>query len=178
MTTLNPQIRTFLALILCFGAFSAAGCSSSEDQEISRTLHVSPEKLAEIQREPWVKRFRNRGGPAARLGGLEDDSWPEGILFLEYGPYLHELGFAKRQMLIEIDGEGANDIFVDRWKRKRIKRPRSFHADHYEDLIIYLFDVDPGDERVLKMYLNVPTSASEVGSYEPEVEYWRIVFDR
>jgi len=97
---------------------------------------------------------------------------------MEYGPYLHELGFAKRQMLIEIDGKNVNDVFEERWKRKRIKRPRGFHRDHYEDLIVYLFDVDPGDERMLKMYLDVPTSASEIGGYEPQVEYWQIIFDQ
>lgn len=164
-------IRLLLALTLL------VGCSSSTDYAISRTLHVSAEKLAEIKSAPYVKRYQSGGGPAARLAGLGDDPWPEGILFLEYGPYLEGLGFAKRQMLVEIDGDGVHDIFEDRWKTKRIKRPAGFHADHYEDLIRYLFDKEPGDQRVLMMYLNVPSFEKDTGSYTPEVEYWQIVFD-
>ena len=164
-------IRLLLALMML------VGCSPSPDYEVSRTLHVSAEKLAEIKSAPYVKRYKSGGGPAARLAGLDDDPWPEGILFLEYGPYLEDLGFAKQQMLVEIDGDGVHDIFEDRWMAKRIKRPAGFHADHYEDLIRYLFDVEPGDQRVLTMYQHVPSIEKDIGSYTPEVEYWQIVFD-
>ena len=151
-------------------------CTSSADYEIGKTLHVSAERLAEIQENPYVKRYRG-GGPAARLAGLADDPWPEGILFMDYGPYLEDLGFAKRQMLVEIDGKTTQDTFYDRWKTKRIRRPAGFHADHYKDLIEYLFDKEPGERIVVKMYLNVPMSHTEIGSYTPEVEYWQIVLD-
>lgn len=157
--------------------FLVTACSSSPDSEISRTLHVSAEKLAEIKNKPYVKRYKSGGGPAARLAGLDSDPWPEGILFLEYGPYLEGLGFGKQQMLVEIDGKGVHSIFEDRWKKKRIKRPAGFHRDHYEDLIRYLFDKEPGEQVVVTMYLNVSMSAQKIGDYSPEVEYWEIVFD-
>lgn len=166
------MIFRLLAILLLM-----TSCSSSTDYEFSRTLHVSAEKLAEIKSKPYVKRYQSGGGPAARLAGLDDDPWPEGILFLEYGPYLEGLGFAKRQMLVVIDGNGVHAIFNDRWKTKRIRRPAGFHRDHYEDLVRYLFDKEPGEQRVLMMYLNVPMSEKEIGSYTPEVVYWRIVFD-
>jgi hypothetical protein len=151
-------------------------CTSSTDYEISKTVHVSAERLAEIREQPYVKRYRG-GGPAARLAGLDNDPWPDGILFMDYGPYLEDLGFAKRQMIIEIDGEPVQEIFHDRWKTMRIRRPAGFNADHYKDLIRYLFDKEPGERIVVKMYLNVPTSHTEISSYTPEVEYWQIVLD-
>ena len=137
---------------------------------------MSAERLAEIQEKPYVKRYRG-GGPAARLAGLDDDPWPDGILFMDYGPYLEELGFGKRQMLVEIDGESVQDVFYDRWKTKRIRRPAGFDRDHYKDLIRYLFDKQPGDRIVVKVYLNVPTSHLEIGDYTPEIEYWEIVLE-
>jgi len=151
-------------------------CSSSPDYEFSRTLHVSAEKLAEIKGKPYVKRYRG-GGPAARLAGLDDDPWPAGILFLDYGPYLEGLGFGKRQMIVEIDGKGVHAIFDDRWKTKSIRRPAGFHRDHYEDLIRYLFDKESGEQVVVTMYLNVPMTEKMIGNYSPEVEYWQIIFD-
>jgi len=153
-------------------------CSSSPDADVSRTLHVSAERLAEIQSKPWVKRYKSGGGPAARLAGLDKDPWPEGILFMEYGPYLEGLGFAKRQMLVEIDGNGVHSIFEDRWAKKSIRRPAGFHREHYEDLIRYLFDKEPGEQVIVTMYLNVPSMQSTIGSYVPEIEYWQIVFDK
>ena len=153
-----------------------AACSSS-DYEISRTMHVSAEQLAQIKSQPWTKRMKRGGGPAARLGGLGDDPWPDGILFLDYGIYLKELGFGKAQMLVEIDGKSVNRIFRDRWENMSIRRPNGFHRDHYEDLIRYLFDKQPGDQVIVTMYLNVPWREDEIGAYVPEVEYWQINFD-
>lgn len=155
-----------------------AACSSSSDNEFSRTLHVSAERLAEIKRKPWVKRYQSGGGPAARLAGLDKDPWPEGVLFMGYGPYLEGLGFGRRQMLTEIDGKGVHAIFEDRWEKKSIRRPAGFHRDHYEDLIRYLFDKDPGEQIVVTMYLNVDMMERTIGSYVPEVEYWQIIFDQ
>jgi len=165
-----------MRLRIVFVVFLLTACSSPQEYEISRTLHVSAERLAEIKCKPYVKRYRG-GGPAARLAGLEGDPWPEGILFMDHGPYLEGMGFAKRQMLTKIDGKAVHGIFYDRWKTKRIKRPAGFHGDHYKDLISYMFDREPGEQIVVTMYLNVPMSESEIGSYTPEVEYWEIVFD-
>lgn len=157
--------------------FLMTACSSSPDYEINRTVNVSAEKLAEIKRNPYVKRYQSGGGPAARLAGLDDDPWPEGILFLEYGPYLEELGFGSRQMLVEIDDKGVHAIFDDRWKKKSIRRPAGFHKDHYEDLVRYLFDKESGEQVVVMMFVNVPTSSKEISGYSPEIEYWLIIFD-
>ncbi len=165
-----------LSIIATIGLLMV-GCSSSPDYQIGRTLHVSAAKLAEIKRKPYVKRYQSGGGPAARLAGLEDDPWPDGILFLEYGPYLEELGFAKGQALVEIDGKGVHDIFLDRWEKFRSVRPRAFHKHHYKDLIQYLFDRSPGDQLVVTMYLNVPGSESEIRNYTQEIEHWQIIFD-
>ena len=96
------------------------------DYQISRTLHVSADKLAEIKRKPYVKRYQSGGGPAARLAGLEDDPWPDGILFMEYGPYLKELGFAKGQALVKNEGKSVHSIFLDRWEKYR--KTRVFHT--------------------------------------------------
>jgi hypothetical protein len=167
---IRPVKLPLLALLLM-----TAACSP--DHEITRTAHVSAERLAEISKQPYMMRYQSGGGPAARLAGVKDDPWPDGILFLSYGPYLEDLGFAKRQMLVEIDGKNVGDIFYDRWKDMRIKRPGGFHQDHYKDLISYLFDKKPGDERVLTVYVNVPGSEKEIGSYRPEVEHWQIIFD-
>ncbi len=164
-------MRTTLLLLI---ALIVSGCSGSPGVEISRTVTISGDRLAEIRSAPYVKRYRAGSGPAARLGGLDDDSWPEGILFMDYGPYLPEMGFDRGTLLAAIDGKGVHDIFVDRWEGKRIRRPAGFHADHYRDLMEYLFvDNDP-DGTILTVYRDVPLSASEVRSYDPTVEHWRL----
>lgn len=66
----------------------------------------------------------------------------------------------------------------DPWQTKSIKRPAGFHRDHYRDLIRYLFDKEPVEQVVVKMYMNVPTNDKIIETYSPEVEYWQIVFDR
>ena len=58
-----------------------------------------------------------------------------------------------------------------------IKRPSGFHRDHYEDLMIQMFKKEPGEQIVVTMYMNVPSSAKKIGEYSPEVEHWQIVFD-
>lgn len=161
--------------LLLFIALAVSGCSGSPDVEISRTVTLSGDRLAEIRRAPYVKRYRAGSGPAARLGGLDDDSWPEGILFMDYGPYLPELGFARGTLLAAIDGKGVHDIFVDRWAGKRIRRPAGFHADHYRDLMEYLFVENDPDGAIITVYRDVPLSASRVSGYEPTVEHWRLL---
>jgi len=164
-------VRTTLLLFI---ALVASGCSGSPDAEISRTVTLSGERLAEIRSAPYVKRYRAGSGPAARLGGLDDDPWPEGILFMSFGPYLPELGFARGTLLAAIDGKGVHDVFVDRWAEKRIRRPAGFHAEHYRDLMEYVFVENDPDGTILSVYRDVPLSASEVSSYEPAVEHWRL----
>jgi hypothetical protein len=156
--------------------FLVTACSPEPEPYFNRTLHVSADKLDKIQTTPYIKWYQPKG-PTARLAGLEDDPWPDGILFSDYGAYLEGLGFGRRQMLAEIDGQGVHAIFNDRWITKSIKRPAGFHRDHYEDLIIQMFKKAPGEQVVLTMYMNVPSSAKKIGEYSPEVEHWQIVFD-
>ncbi|MEO1035865.1 MAG: hypothetical protein AAFX44_09930 [Pseudomonadota bacterium] len=153
-----------------------AGCSPDSDPAVNRTLNISAERLAEIQAKPYVKRYKNGGGPAARLAGLDKDPWPEGVLLMDRGPYLEELGFVNRLSLHAIDGVGVHRIFQSRWEHKSIRRPAGFHRDHYKDLIVYLFDVEPGDSRVITVYRDVPMNSRTVVDYEPVVEHWRLVF--
>ena len=51
-------MRTTLLLLI---ALVASGCSGSPDVEISRTVTLSGERLAEIRSAPYVKRYRAGG---------------------------------------------------------------------------------------------------------------------
>ena len=154
-----------LALLLVL-----ASCKRHPAHPISRTLHVSAQRLAQIRSQPYVKRWLREPGPAARLAGLGDDPWPSGILFLHTDPYLEELGFDNSKMIAEIDGESAQDIFRKKWG----KSAPAFDADHYRDLIQYLFVERDRDHVVLTVYLDVPRSYDQIRTYQPKVEYWLI----
>ena len=170
--------RTVLWLLTILVLAAQVACTSdTAPAEISRTITVPAEMAAAIDRKPVAPSAQRGSDPAARLGGLEDDSWPPGILFMEYGKYFKELGFEEKLMLVEIDGTSTNKIFMDRWMKKSISRPRSFHKDHYRDLMQYLFSEGNGPEYVLTVYRNVPNSSADVKTYVPEVEYWRLVIE-
>ena len=163
-------MRGFLCLLLVL----TAGCSS--DIEVTRTVQVSAERLATIQARPYARRFKAGGGPAARLAGLDGDPWPEGVLFLDFGEYLHELGFAKGMALHAIDGVGVHRLFEDRWATLSIRRAGGFHRDHYVDLVRTLFDAAPGERRVITLYRDVPSDVARVPGYTPVVVHWAIEF--
>jgi len=165
-------MRTLLTTLTLL---TLVGCSGGPDYEITRTVTLTSERVEEIRANPWVDRYRSGSGPAARLAGLDDDPWPRGVLFLEFGPYLEELGFEPGHLLAEIHGKPAHELFEGRWQDTRIRRPGGFHADHYEDLMRYLFVERDPDGVVLSIYTNVPLSSSQVTSYEPVVEHWKIV---
>ena len=154
--------------------FGALGCSS--DVDVTRSVTVSAERLAAIQTQPYARRFRSGRTPAARLAGLGDDPWPESILFLDYGVYLHELGFGDRMALQAIDGVRVHRIFESRWQNRAVGRPGAFHREHYTDLIRYLFDARPGGRRTITVLREVPYSASDIGAYTPKLERWAIEF--
>ena len=163
-------MRTLFVAIVCLAA-------CSREVEVDRTVSVAAEQLAAIKAEPYQRRFKSGGGPAARLAGLDDDPWPEGILFLEYGTYLHEIGFTKGMALHAIDGKRVHRIFERRWAGMAIRRPGGFHRDHYEDLVRYLFDAEPGETRIVTLYRDVPSWEREIGSYTPKIEHWALVFE-
>ncbi|MBC7782084.1 MAG: hypothetical protein H7125_18465 [Proteobacteria bacterium] len=162
---MNARIAVLL-IVLLIGA-----CSRAPDYPITKTVTVSATRLAEIRSRPYFKRYREGVGPTARLGGLDDDSWPAGVLFLELDPYLEDLGFALEHMIARIDGTPVNDIFIERWRKKRIKRPEGFHSEHYRDLIEFLFLEHDKERIVLTVYVGVPRSSTEVRSYSPRVEH-------
>jgi len=131
---------------------------------------VSAEKLAQIRSNPYIKRALRGPSPAARLAGLGDDRWPAGILFLHTDPYLEELGFDKAQMIAEINGKKAQNIFLRKWG----KNAAGFEEDHYKDLIDYLFIAHNWDQVVLTVYLDVPRSYDAIPGYKPKIERWLI----
>jgi hypothetical protein len=161
-------------LMTMLGVAVLAGCSSTPDHEIARTITLTPDRLADIRANPWVNRYRRGSGPSARLAGLDGDPWPGGVLFLEYGPYLEELGFEPGHMLAEVNGKPAHELFEGRWQDTPIQRPGGFHAEHYEDLMRHLFVENDPDGLVLTIYTNVPRSSSKLVDYEPVVEHWQL----
>jgi hypothetical protein len=150
--------------------FVLAACSRRPHYPISRTYHVSGEKLAQIRSNPYIRRALRGPNPSARLAGLGDDRWPSGILFLDTDPYLEELGFDKGKMIAEINGKKAQNIFLEQWR----KNAGGFEQDHYKDLVNYLFVEHNWNEIVLTVYLDVPRSYDEILGYKPKIEHWLI----
>lgn len=166
------MFRIVLALLLL------AACSPVPDVKISKTVEVSAERLAEIRSNPYVKRYKRGSDPSARLGGLEGDPWPAGVMFLSevMDPYLEDLGLKPGITIAAINGKKAHEIFVERWQKKRGRRPAGFTNDHYKDLISYLFLENKWNQFVMTVYLDVPSSSDEIRSYVPKIENWRIKF--
>ena len=162
----NPPWIVWTSLLLI--VFSLASCHRRPPYSISRSYHVSAEKLAEIRSNPHIKTSVRGPGPSARLAGVGDDRWPGGILFLHTDPYLQELGLDKGTMIAEIDGKKAQDLFLQKWG----KDAGAFEEGHYNDLIDYLFIDHEWHEVVLTVYLDVPRSFDEVDGYKPKIEHW------
>lgn len=161
-------IRIVLALLLL------ASCSKSPDIKVARTLQVSAERLAEIRSNPHRKRSPRDSAPGARISGLAGDAWPPGILFYGWAmdPYLEELGFTTSTLIVAINGKKVHDIFNSRWRRHG--RLGGFYPANYQDLIEYLFLENKWDQFVVTVYVDVPGDATEVPSYAPKIEHWRI----
>lgn len=151
-----------------------AACSDSGDA--TRVFEISAARLAEIKSKPYTPGNGPGGFATASLSGIADAAWPEGILFTGYGPYLHEMGFGRDMMITAIDDVSVNDIFVSRWQALRLHKPSGFDAAHYKDLIEYIFRKQPGDHVMISVDLNASTAAMIDGTYEPEIELWRINF--
>jgi hypothetical protein len=152
-------------------------CSSSAN-DVSKTVEISADRLAEIKAKPYTAGNGSGGFAAAALSGLVDDSSPDGILFTGFGPYLHEMGFENHMMITAIDGVGVVEIFADRWRTLRLKDPGAFDAAHYKDLIEYIFAKEPGSQVVLSIDVNVSIASLAEGQYKPKTENWQIRFER
>ena len=138
-----------LAVVCVF----AAACSRKPEPGITRTVSVSAERLAQIRMNPHIKGSLRGSDPAARLGGIEGDPSPPGIMFFsEMEPYLGDLGFEPGKMILAIEGKAAHDIFIPRWKKKGGIRPGGFSRDHYKDLIEYLFLENAWRQCVILVY--------------------------
>ncbi len=152
---------------LLFVAVLLASCSSS-GYDVSKTVEISADRLAEIKATPYTSGNGPGGFAAAALSA--GDSSPAGIRFIGFGPYLHEMGFSSDMMITAIDGVGVVEIFADRWRDLRLQDPSGFDAAHYKDLIEFIFAGEPGDEVLLTIDRNVSTSS--------QTEIWKIKFQR
>ena len=155
-----------MALTACSGA------------AVTKTIDVSAARLAEIKSTPYIAGNNPGGFPTAGLSGLDEETWPEGIRFTGFGPYLYEMGFKKNMMITAIDGVGVHEIFVGRWQDLRLKDPAAFDASHYKDLIEYMFAKEPGAHVDVTVDVSVSAAAIKAGNYKPETEVWRINFQR
>ena len=165
------MIRLLIALTIL------AACSESGGSA-TKTFEIPAVRLEEIKNNPYTPGNGPGGFAIARLSGLEDDLWPDGILFLGFGPYLYEMGFSDKMMITAIDGVGVKEIFSNRWRNLRLHKPGGFDAAHYKDLIEYIFRKQPGDHVVLSIDVNAVVSDIVDGKHEPEIETWRINFQR
>ena len=164
-------IRLFVVLALL------VSCSSSGN-DVSKTVEISADRLAEIKAKPYTAGNGPGGFATAALSGLVDNSSPEGIRFTGFGPYLHEMGFENHMTITAIDGVGVVEIFADRWRALRLKDPVAYDAAHYKNLIEYLFAGERGEQVVLTIDVNVSITSLAEGHYEPTTEIWQINFQR
>jgi len=165
------SIRLLVVLVLL------ASCSSS-GQDVTKTVEISADRLAEIKAKPYTGGNGPGGFSAAALSGFADASAPGGILFAGFGPYLHEMGFEPHMMITAIDGVDVVEIFAGRWRNLRLKDPGALDAAHYKDLIEYIFAREPGDQVLLTIDQNVSITSLVAGKYDPETVTWRINFQR
>jgi hypothetical protein len=156
-----------------------ASCSSEREPPITRTVTVSAAKLAEIRAAPKVVVYP-KSGPSrfARLGGMEQDPWPPGVMLYTPDPYMEQLGFGEGHMIAKIDGKRVHEIFVPRWQKLRIRRPAGFDAGHYNDMLSYIFLEHQQKSMLLTVYVGVTMRAEEIPSYQPVMERWQVNFER
>jgi len=159
-----------LLITMFLGACSASG------NDVARSIEISAARLAEIKSKPYTPGNGPGGFAAARLSGLGDDSAPEGILFLGYGPYLHEMGFVRGMMIIAIDGRGVNEIFASRWQELRLQDPAAFDAAHYKDMVEYIFRKQSGDQVLISIDMNASSVKKDVDTHQPAIENWQVHF--
>jgi hypothetical protein len=156
--------------------FLLVSCSSSGN-DVTKTVEISADRLAEIQSKPYTAGNGPGGFSAAALSDPGDSS-PGAVLFTGFGPYLHEMGFKNNMMITEIDGVGVAEIFADRWRTLRLGDPGAYDAAHYKDLIQYIFTRESVDQVVLTIDVKVSATSTSEGQYEPHTEVWQINIER
>ncbi len=166
-----------MAIRLLVIAVLLSACSASGN-DVAKSIDLSAARLAEIRDKPYTPGNGAGGFAAARLSGLGDDAAPDGILFLGFGPYLHEMGFGRGMMITAIDGLGVNDIFSNRWQSLRLHNPAAFDAAHYKDMVEYVFRKQPGDQVLISIDMNASTVRKDNITHQPAIENWRINFNR
>ena len=164
-------VRLLIALTLL------TGCSSGGAQ-VTRTLQISPERLAEIRSKPYTGGNGPGGFSAAALSVPKDGTGPQGIAFTGFGPWLHEMGFTPNMMITAIDGTNVVEIFTDRWMTLRLQAPDAFDAAHYKDFIEYLFAKEPGDSVAISLHVERSPADLVAGITPEESQVWRIDFLR
>jgi hypothetical protein len=151
---------------------------SSNGQEVTKTLQISPEKLAEIRSNPYTGGNGPGGFSAAALAVAEDGNGPQGIAFTGFGPWLHEMGFTPNMMITAIDGRNVHEIFTDRWMALRLQAPDAFDAAHYKDFIEYLFSSEPGTSVAIGLHVERSPADLVAGTTPEKSQVWRIDFLR
>ena len=152
-------------------------CSLS-GSDVTKTIEVSADRLAEIEAQPYPGGNGPGGFSAAALAFPEDDASPGGVMFTGFGPYLHEMGFTNNMVLTKIDGVDVTNIFADRWRELRLKDPSAYDAAHYQDLIQYIFLRESVDEVVLTIHVKNSIATMSEGRQKPGTEVWRLEFRR
>lgn len=149
-----------------------SGCDARAD----KSLEVSAARIAEIRETPYVP-GNNRGGFAtARLAGIDSEE-TGAVEFTGFGPYLYELGFRQGMSIRAIDGADPRDVLADRWAALRLADASAYDAEHYRDLVRYLF-LEQGKESVdLTVAIPRETELATSGAYREGVETWRITLE-
>jgi hypothetical protein len=159
-------IRKLAVLVLI------ASCSSC-GSDVTKTVDVSADRLAEIRAKPYFAGNNAGGFAAAALSNPGDGSSGE-VRFTGFGPYLHEIGFTPDMAITAINGVGVADIFATRWQSLRLGSPGAFDAAHYKDLVEYLFIEDRGGKLMLDIDVNVSATSVAAGDVLPGKEAWQI----
>lgn len=149
-----------------------ASCSSA-GSDVTKSVDMSADTLAEIQAKPYTAGNSPGGFAAAALSNPGDGSSGE-VRFIGFGPYLHEIGFTPDMAITAINGVGVADIFATRWQPLRLGDPSGFDAAHYKDLIEYLFIEDRGGKLILDIDVNVSATSVAAGDVTPDKETWQI----
>ena len=148
-------------------------CSSS-GADVSKTVDISADRLAEIRAKPYTAGNNPGGFAAAALSIPGNGSGGGGVRFTGFGPYLHDMGFTNNMVITAVDGVDVADIFFDRWQDLRLQDPSAFDAAHYKDLIEYLFAEERGSKVVLAIDVNVSATTMAAGELQPKKELWRV----
>lgn len=161
------RIPVLLLIVIC-----SVGCSPGVD----RSIDLSADRLAEIRSTPYVGGNGPGGFATARLAGYEDETETAAIEFTGFGPYLHAMGFRQGMTIRSVNGVPVLEIFTARWNQLRLEDAAAYDAEHYRDLIEYLFAGDAGNILDLEVWSEGYRLAMAAGveGAEPVDGIWRI----